>query len=492
MKPKTRLWIAGAILLGMCLAAVGVWRAAAGRTTYRRTLTIHRETLPVTVMETGLLEPKEYEIVTSPVHGILVELIPEGRDVHKGDKVARVNDEEAREEYDKQEITIKNRQALLRKAQLDLDLAQKDLEYERRKAKTAIAQAELELDELRKKPAATVLALGGVGQDYWKTADKVVMKLAQLDVEYALIEEEQKLKTYERQKTLSRQGVASDNDVADARLKYEKALATLESARIILELVQKGTPESDIRVAQEKATQARIKLAQIEQSTQAQLDLKKAAVAVAQAEMDRTKESLEINREVVRSTIVTAPVDGTVLYWGQWERPHEGDRVWRGNGFLSITQMGKMVILTRVNEVDSRRVGVGQKAIIRLEAVPGKVYHGKVTRMAGLAIDRDERQQGVLKRELSGVMVFDVTVEIEEETREILPTMSATVEIIVEELRDAIAIPYSALYEGGGKEWVYVLRRGRPVRREVTLGRSVNSRFVVTAGLEEGDVVCLR
>jgi HlyD family secretion protein len=222
-----------------------------------------------------------------------------------------------------------------------------------------------------------------------------------------------------------------------------------------------------------------------------QLDLKKTAIAVAQAELRRSQETVAIDQNILDSTVVKSPAEGTALYWGQWDRPREGDYLWGGNGFLSITKMGKMLVNTRVNEVDSRKIGVGQKATIRLEAIPDKVYHGKITRMAGLAADRDERYQGVLKKDLSGVMVFEVTVEIGEVDTQMLPTMSATVEILVEELRNVIAVPFSALVERDGKTLVRVMGRGRPVEREVKTGRFIKSMVVVTKGLEDVDVICV-
>ena len=82
--------------------------------------------------------------------------------------------------------------------------------------------------------------------------------------------------------------------------------------------------------------------------------------------------------------------------------------------------------------------------------------------------------------------------EIEECDKQLLPTMSATVEIIVDELKDVIAIPFSALIERDGKSFARVLQDGRVVEREIQTGQTVRSKVVVTEGLSEGDVVCLR
>jgi multidrug resistance efflux pump len=479
------------ILVVAAMAAVMPPTGCGRQTPGAKTMIVKRETLPITVTEVGQLEPKEYEVVAAPISGILVDLIKEGTYVHKGDVAGRMNDEDAKDDLETQLITIKNRVAMLRDAELDREETTQDLEYEQQKAQVQLELSELDLKELELKPAAPVAALATIDPSYWKVATDVAKKLADLDVEYGDAAEATSLKKYERQKVLTAQGVASENDLAAARLQYEKDRTVHESAVITQELLQKGTPEGDIETAREKVKQAKITLEQTQKNAQVQINLKKTAIAVAQAELNRSQETVNINRQIVESTVARAPVEGTALYWGPWNRPHVGDYIWHGNGFVSITQVGKMLALTRVNEVDARRVGVGQKALVRLEAIPGKVYHGKVIRMAGLATDRDERSQGMLRRDLAGVMVFEVTVEIEECDPAMRPTMSGTVEIITDELRNVIALPSSALMERDGKRFVRVINGGRVVERKVKVAGTYKSKTVVAEGLREGDVVCL-
>ena len=489
--PKIQLFAAGAIVCVFVLVPVAYVTVFSRHASGVKALTVKRETLPLTITEVGNLEPKDYEVVGAPISGILVDLIKEGTYVHKGDVVGRMNDDDARDDLEYTQIFIKNRDAMLRDAQLDLEETAKDLEFEQQKAQLQLDLAELDLQELRQKPAAQVAALSSLDQSYWKVATDIAKKLADLDVEYGQAAEATSLKKYERQKVLAAKGVASENDVAAARLQYEKDLTVHESAVIIRELLQKGTPESEIETAREKVKQAKITLEQARKSAQVQINLKKTAIAVAQAELDRAKETVAISKNIVESATARAPVEGTALYWGQEDRAHVGDYLWHGNGLVSITQTGRMLALTRVNEVDARRIGVGQKAVVRLEALPGKVYHGKVIRMAGLATDRDERSQGLLRRDLSGVMVFEVTVAIEENDPAMRPTMSGTVEIITEELRDVIALPSGAVTVHKGKNFVKVLDGGRVVERRVKVGGTYKSRTVVTDGLREGDLVCL-
>ena len=148
-----------------------------------------------------------------------------------------------------------------------------------------------------------------------------------------------------------------------------------------------------------------------------------------------------------------------------------------------------MAVETRVNDVDFSRIGIGQKTNIRLEAFPDREFHGKVTTVAGIAKDRSDRRQGMLKRSVSGVMIFDLVVEIDEEDPRLRPTMTATVDIIVDELSDAISLPYRAIMEQEDRKFVYVQEDGKTVERDIETGLAGASRIVVTEGLNEGEVV---
>ncbi len=92
---------------------------------------------------------------------------------------------------------------------------------------------------------------------------------------------------------------------------------------------------------------------------------------------------------------------------------------------------------------------------------------------------------------MSGVMVFDIAVAIEEDDPALRPTMTANLEIIVDTLEDAIAVPHRAVVEREGKTFVYVREGSRLVPREVALGTAGYSKVVVESGLEEGEEICV-
>jgi multidrug efflux pump subunit AcrA (membrane-fusion protein) len=126
---------------------------------------------------------------------------------------------------------------------------------------------------------------------------------------------------------------------------------------------------------------------------------------------------------------------------------------------------------------------LGQRAFIRLEAFPGPVFHGQVADLAPMATP----QPGA-----PDIHVFEMLIDIEEQDERLKPGMSAEVEIVLETLPDALAVPRSALFEKGDKTIVYRLngRAFEPV--EVEPAQRNATSVVIAAGLRAGDTIALK
>ncbi|MDE0044105.1 MAG: HlyD family efflux transporter periplasmic adaptor subunit, partial [Candidatus Poribacteria bacterium] len=100
--------------------------------------------------------------------------------------------------------------------------------------------------------------------------------------------------------------------------------------------------------------------------------------------------------------------------------------------------LSKMIVKTRINEVEISKVEVGQEAEIRVETYNDQVFKGRVSEISPGAIIP---QQGVQNT----VITFEVDVEILEATSELLPGMSADVDIIVFKRSDVLQLPIEAV-----------------------------------------------
>ena len=79
-----------------------------------------------------------------------------------------------------------------------------------------------------------------------------------------------------------------------------------------------------------------------------------------------------------------------------------------------------------------------------------------------------------------------------EKPTQIIPGLTAQVELLVDVIEDAVYIPREAVIEKDSANVVYVMEEGRPEQREIVLGPANENDVVVVGHLKERDLVCLR
>jgi hypothetical protein len=138
-----------------------------------------------------------------------------------------------------------------------------------------------------------------------------------------------------------------------------------------------------------------------------------------------------------------------------------------------------MESVTYVNEIDIRKVAVGQSVEISLDADPSKRLTGTVTQVANVGEQRPN----------ADAKVFEVKIEVQQSDTTILPGMTTGNAILTSTVRDALSIPLETVAIEGDVTFVY-RRTGRGiVRREIATGIMNDDEIVVLHGLEEGDEV---
>jgi multidrug efflux pump subunit AcrA (membrane-fusion protein) len=161
----------------------------------------------------------------------------------------------------------------------------------------------------------------------------------------------------------------------------------------------------------------------------------------AQAALLEAESALSAQQKRYDWTIVTAPISGTItrLVFEKGEIVTSGRSAFsRGEALMTIADLSKMIVKTRINEVEISKIEVGQEAEIRVETYNDRVFKGRVSEISPGAI---VPQQGVQNT----VITFEVDVEILEATSQLLPGMSADVDIIVFKRSDVLQLPIEAV-----------------------------------------------
>ena len=134
-----------------------------------------------------------------------------------------------------------------------------------------------------------------------------------------------------------------------------------------------------------------------------------------------------------------------------------------------------------VPEQDISRVELGQTSEITGDAFPEKMYAGTVDKIADAAI---RVQSGSLSQ-----TAVEVTVKIDETDDILKQGYTASVKLITSEPSMMTVVPYEAVNQDNGGEYVYVLRDGRAYKRYVTTGRELSEGLELKTTLAENEEI---
>ena len=151
-----------------------------------------------------------------------------------------------------------------------------------------------------------------------------------------------------------------------------------------------------------------------------------------------------------------------------------------GMVILSITPQETVSITITVDELDILSVQEGQKAMVTLDALPGRSFEGVISKVDTTAVNE------------GGNTKYTATVQMKKEGV-MLGGMNASASIIIESREHTLLIPSESLTEKNGKSAVYTAYNERTGVLsglvEVETGLSDGLQVEILSGLEEGDTV---
>ncbi len=177
-----------------------------------------------------------------------------------------------------------------------------------------------------------------------------------------------------------------------------------------------------------------------------QVALKRATAALAM----RRQELIEANaflkrvRENLKRTIIESPIAGVVskLNAKQGEVVVTGTMNNPGTVIMSISDMSRMQVRARIDEIDVPRVRADQKARIYLQSDQARPVPARVIRVAS----KGSKQAG------RDVVTFETLLEVIDDEGRARPGMTANVEIEVAHSADAVTVPIEAVVHRLRKE----------------------------------------
>jgi HlyD family secretion protein len=303
-----------------------------------------------------------------------------------------------------------------------------------------------------------------------------------------------------------------------ARLDTSKLDAQARQARAAVEAARARVREIEATVAESRLALTRTKeLFDAELVSRSSLDVAEAAfgraeasLASARAQAAQSEATLNAIETDLTKAAIRSPVDGVVLS----RNVESGQTVaasFQAPVLFRIAQdLRRMELHVDVDEADVSRVGKGQQAAFTVDAYPDRSFPATI------------REVSFASKTVEGVVTYEAVLDVDNGDLLLRPGMTATAEITVERIDDALLVPNAALRftppsvaanesgrgglvsmllprpparrRPGGAETgdkssqrVWTLREGIPVPVPVTTGSSDGTRTVVTSGnLEAG------
>ena len=217
----------------------------------------------------------------------------------------------------------------------------------------------------------------------------------------------------------------------------------------------------------------------------ARLQLEEARDLVSQDRANLVRAQTDLGK-----TVIYAPISGQVIALNA----KEGEVVVSGtmNNAASvigtIADMSEVLAEVDVDETEIVQVQPGQRAELKVDAVPKRVYHGKVTEVGSSGYNRSSQPD---------VTFFKVKVLLDDSDRHLRSGMSVRAEIETQADKGALVVPIQAVVErpplgasrGDEVKVVFVVAGGKAHQRKVDTGISDETRVEVVTGLRPGEQV---
>jgi HlyD family secretion protein len=212
-------------------------------------------------------------------------------------------------------------------------------------------------------------------------------------------------------------------DPRDVRNAFEQAQADLDVAKARLE-----TSESAHRRSME--------LRQANVITQQEFESAKLEEANARAQFIKARTNLELAQERLGDVTIRAPIDGVIIRKdvesGQIIQS-ASQNISGGTTIFVMADLNEMQVRTLVSETDLGKIQPGMSARVSVEAYPGRIFQGSVTKI---------EPQAVVEQ---NVTMFPVLVHLSNHDGALKPGMNAEVVVEVARRDNALTIPNAAV-----------------------------------------------
>jgi multidrug efflux pump subunit AcrA (membrane-fusion protein) len=455
--------------------------------------TVRRSPLAISLTERGTLDAGTSTAIKNEVEGqrkILRIHVQDGQVVSKGQKLAELDVSDLAEKISAQRTRVYSAEA----AKI---AAENDLKKQEITNRDAIAKAKLDLD----------LAEGAL-RKYIEGDFEKQKKNYTAQIELAKSEQERQTDWLSWSERLYDKGYLSKNELDADKIKLNKARVDVELADLDLTMLEKFEFEQERKKLEGDVASKKNELEKAELTATAEIEIRGAKKKSDEQSLSEETTKLAKYEMQTQLGVLTAPADGLVMFGiverGRWgsndEAIQEGANVREGQTIFMMPDTSVMMAHTNIQEamhnlvydrvqrrsqtLEGRPVAGGGQlpAKITVDSLGGRLYRGVVETVSST---HDKGASWINPN----LKLFPTRVKITDPVDGLRPGMSCTVEILVEEIPNALQVPIQAVRNVDGENVVFVEKDGQPTQRKVKVGRDNGLYVEILEGLNEGDEI---
>jgi HlyD family secretion protein len=442
------------------------------------TFAVQRGPLTISILQSGTIQAMEQQIIASEVEGqpTIIYLIEEGARVKKDDLLVQLDASALQDNLVEQQIRVQNAEAAYIRARENLAVIKNQ------------AASDISLTELNHKFAKedlTQYTEGRYKQDLMSAESAIKLSEEELQLGNRKLEWSEKL---------FQENYISQSELDADRLSCNRAKLNLEMAKSSKRLLEDFTYTRQLAKLQSDVEQTRQALERAKLRASADIVQAQATLTANEAEWHKQQSKESKNKDQIAKTRICAPREGLVVYAtsvkssgvrGGGQAPLEaGQQVRERQELIYLPTADEMMAAVQVHESNMEKIRLGLPVIVTVEALKGRSFVGKISRIAPLPDAASMWMNPDLK-------VYQTEIQIEGRHPELRTGMSCMAEIIVEQHADALYVPVQAVLRVGGTPTVYVVRGGRSEPVPVEVGLDNNRMIRILKGLDAKQTVLL-
>ncbi len=436
--------------------------------------TVEEGPLIINLLESGSVKPREQITIKSQVEGrvSILYIRPEGERVKKGDLLVELDASTMTDNKLNQDITVQNAKSAYVQSEENLEVVKNQAQADIEKAELNLRFAEEDLTKYKDGEYPKILN---------EAQSRVTLSEEELKRAQDKLEWSQKLFD---EKYLSESEFLSD------KLSCRRHELDLKSAKNSLDLLERYTYKRQIAQLESDVSQNKMALERTRRSCRANVVQAEAQLRARELELNRQESRLLKLIEQIEKCKILAPADGLVIYstssQGSFRRMNaeplaEGQEVYERQELIYLPVGDEFIGEIKVHETNLKKIYPGLPVRIRIDALPGQIFQGKIAKIAPLPDAQSMWMNPDLK-------VYNTQVVIEDGAG-LKSGMNCEAEIIVEQHEKAMYVPVQSVVKISGQPVVYVKTPTGVEKREIKVGLDNNRMIHVIEGLKVGEEV---